>query len=212
MPRKSPVRSGVPTVAEAIAEMQKARASGRGRHSPLYVWLRENHDALLVEFAKSAPAWTVLAAYLGEHGIRDGGAKLPTARGARDAWWRVRKDVIAAMARQPGQAVGELEPGETVPDVRAMPDPAVAPATNSAEGSEDLDGPAPRTFRMATLRGHTPSPVQPSSRPAPPIEDKPASAQVQDPDEVISRLLGRSGSNPRSEREENDSDDANADG
>ena len=197
MPRKSPVRSGVPTVAEAIAEMQKARAVGRGRHSPLYVWLRENHDALLIEFSKSAPAWAVLATYLGEHGIRDGGAKLPTARGARDAWWRVRKDVIAASARQLGQAARELEPGETVAGVRAIPDPAAAPARSSAEGSEDLDGPTPRTFRMATLRGHTPSPLQPSPRPPPPIGAKPAPAEAQDPDEVISRLLGRSGLNPK---------------
>jgi hypothetical protein len=186
---KSPMRSGAPTLAQAVAEMQKARARGPGRRSPLYVWLRENHDGLMEAFAKSAPAWEALAAYLGEHGIRDGDAKPPTARGARDAWWRVRKDVVAARTRRQEQPALELEHSELAPGVSRIVDLSVDSPPRSADLAEDL-GESPRTFRMATLRGHKPPP--PSSVPAPLATDKSLPADIQDPDEVISRLVGRS--------------------
>src|SRR5690349_4389056 len=79
-----------PSVAEAIALMQKARARGRGRRSPIMVWMHQNRDALAAAFTQNAPAWSVLASYLGEHGITDGDGKPPTARTAREAWGRVK--------------------------------------------------------------------------------------------------------------------------
>jgi hypothetical protein len=190
MPPKSPIRPGLPTVAEAVAAMQKARARGPGRRSPLYLWLRENHDALTAAFANNAPAWASLAAYLGEHGIRDGDAKLPTARGARDAWWRVRTDVATARARRQGKPAPAMEVGETAPGVNAIPVPAAVTSRIPDETGEDAGEPPPRAFKTATLRGHTPS--SPPPLPASPPTDKPAPDEPQDPDDVISRFVGRS--------------------
>jgi hypothetical protein len=185
MPPKSPVRPGLPTVAEAVAAMQKVRARGPGRRSPLYLWLREHHDALTSAFAKSAPAWAALAAYLGEHGLTDGDAKHPTARGTRDAWWRVRRDVATARARRQGTPAPELDVGETAPGVSPIPVPAEVASPNPAEAGE----PPHRTFRTATLRGHVPA--SPPPFPAP-TTDKSASDEMQDPDDVIARFVGRS--------------------
>jgi hypothetical protein len=195
MPRKSPVQPGLPTVAEAVAAMQKVRARGPGRHSPLYLWLREHHDALTAAFAESAPAWAALATYLGEHGITDGDAKRPTARGTRDAWWRVRRDVAAARARRQGTPTPALDVGETAPGVSPIPVPAVVAPPNPVEATDTGEAP-PRTFRTATLRGHVPA--SPSPLPAP-ATDKPPSDEAQDPDDVIARFVGRSsGSNAQS--------------
>jgi hypothetical protein len=183
MPAKSPVRPGLPTVHEAVAAMQQARARGAGRRSPLFLWLRENHDALAAAFANNAPAWASLATYLGERGVRDGEGKPPTARGARDAWWRVRREVAAARARRHGMPAPPMEAGETAPGVSPIPAPGVASVPVEAAA------PGPRTFKPATLRGHIPSPPP---LPAPPPTDKPAPNEVQDPDNVIARFVGRS--------------------
>jgi hypothetical protein len=189
MPPKSPVRPGLPTVAEAVTAMLQARARGPGRRSALYLWLRDNHDALTAAFAQNAPAWGSLASYLGEHGIMDGDAKPPTARGTRDAWWRVRKDVAAARARRQGKPAQAMEARETAPDVNPIPVPAMAPPPVSAETGDAAGEPPPRSFKAATLRGHKPAP--PSPLPAPPTPTKSAPDEVQDPDEVISRFIGR---------------------
>lgn len=105
---------------------------GAGRRSPLYLWLRENHDALVATFAQSGPSWVTVARYLGEHGILDGDAKPPTARGARNAWGRVRKDVAKARA--------------------ATSSPLTVHVPTDTE-----EAPKPR-FGTARLRGHTPAP------------------------------------------------------
>src|SRR5438270_13737101 len=98
-----------PNVAEAIALMQKAPARGRGRRSPVMVWLQQNREALAAAFAQTAPAWGVLAAYLGEHGVTDGDGKPPTARTAREAWARVKAITQTAPFR-PGTSPAAVQP------------------------------------------------------------------------------------------------------
>jgi hypothetical protein len=156
MPPKSPVRPGLPTVAEAVTAMLQARARGPGRHSPLYLWLRDNHDALTAAFAQNAPAWASLASYLGAHGIMDGDAKSPTARGTRDAWWRVRKDVATARARRQGKPAQAMEAGETAPGVNPIPVPAMAPPPVPAETGDDAGEPPPEASRRRHCAGTNP--------------------------------------------------------
>ena len=128
-----------PSVAEAIALMQKARARGRGRRSPIMVWMQQNREALAAAFAQNAPAWSVLATYLGERGLTDGDGKPPSARTTREAWGRV-KAMAAASARMEGANT---------------PVPSVAEDDFHA-GSRDAkrgDVEKPRRFRPVKLRG-----------------------------------------------------------
>jgi hypothetical protein len=47
------------------------------------VWMQQNREELAAAFAQNAPAWSVLATYLGEHGITDGDGKPRSC----PAWW-----------------------------------------------------------------------------------------------------------------------------
>jgi hypothetical protein len=128
--------------AEALAAMAQAAGRGRGRHSPLYLWFRQHHDELAAGFAQNAPAWQALAGFLGEQGILDANGNKPTARGARDAWWRVRRDVAKARARPPPPAAPK--PDEIAPGVRPVARPAApktaAPAPEPGAESGDAYG------------------------------------------------------------------------
>jgi hypothetical protein len=122
-------RSGMARKASAAAKaldaMMRATGRGRGRHSPLYLWLRRHHDELAAGFAQNAPAWQALADHLGGQGVVDANGNKPTARGARDAWWRVRRDLAKARAKPP--APSQPKPGEIAPGVRAVAHPAPPP-------------------------------------------------------------------------------------
>ena len=83
-------RSTGPDVASVLQKAEPGRTRGRGHHSPLYLWLYENHDALAKQFGLTAPSWPDIARNLGDKGVFDGDGKAPTARGARGAWSRVR--------------------------------------------------------------------------------------------------------------------------
>ena len=139
-----------PSVAEAIALMQKARARGRGRRSPIRVWMQQNREALTAAFTQTAPAWSVLASYLGERGITDGDGKPPSARTAREAWARVK---VLAAAKGPRTEAAS----EPVPSI-----PADA-GRDAKPGEPDT----PRRFRPVKLRGlddtgkHSAAPPQP---------------------------------------------------
>ena len=127
-----------PDATDALAALAQASGRGHGRRSPVYLWFRQHHDELAAGFARYAPAWQVLAAFLGQQGILDIDGKPPTARGVRDAWWRVRRDVEAAagtatplpapsapsrsMTPQGGRAVVEFSPSLPVPQPGAVPE------------------------------------------------------------------------------------------
>src|SRR3954447_1152125 len=161
-----------PSVAEAIALMQKARARGRGRRSPIMVWMQQNREALTAAFAQNAPAWSVLASYLGERGITDGDGKPPSARTAREAWARVKALAAATAAR----TEGATEP------VRSIP----------ADGGRDAkpgEPDTPRRFRPVKLRGleDTGKRSGATPKPASPIPSNPEPGV--DVDDLLSRFM-----------------------
>jgi hypothetical protein len=125
MIRKSPLP------AAALAAIGQASGRGRGKRSPLYLWFREHHDELATGFARSAPAWQPLATFLGEQGVLDADGKPPTARAARDAWWRVRQDLkqAAALPTTPtaSEAVGMPTSVREVVQPPALPSAAPTP-------------------------------------------------------------------------------------
>ena len=181
MASKTTPAAPAPNVPHALAEMEKARARGRGRRSPLYVWLRDNHDQLVEGFTRTAPAWATLAGYLGENGVRDGDGKIPSVRATREAWYRVRRELAANKARR-----SESKPATGVRPVPFASAPVGTPSVQ-VNAAEDDDAPlaAEPEFRVATPRW-TPPPSKPAeaSKPAPvPLR--------RDPDEAIARLLGR---------------------
>jgi hypothetical protein len=168
-----------PSVAEAIALMQNARARGRGRRSPIMVWMQQNREALAAAFAQNAPAWSVLATYLGERGITDGDGKPPTARTAREAWGRVK--AIAAATSSGTEAT-------------------IAPVTVTAADAGSTDGGTsdkPRRFRPVKLRGVEDGGEQRATPPPPKTSDPvPRTPEPGvDVDDLLSRFMP--GATPR---------------
>lgn len=181
-------------VADIVAELETAPARGHGRKSRLYLWLQENHDQLVREFARNPPSWTRLAAILGARGVLDGDGKPPTARGARGAWYRVRRDVAAALTKKASRAEAAafgIHPiAETAP---------VAPASLALPVSIQLDEDEPDrpVFRLASLRGATAadgptSPDQPPTSPA-----KTPALVPQRFADVMAEFLGQSPTPPK---------------
>ena len=142
-----------PSVAEAIALMQKARARGRGRRSPIMVWMQQNREALAAAFAVNAPAWSVLATYLGERGITDGDGKRPSARTAREAWGRVKAITAATTAR---------------PEAATAPVLSVPQDSGRDAKRDEMD--KPRRFRTVKLRGLEDTGKQSAAAPAKPSD------------------------------------------
>lgn len=158
-----------PSVNEAETLMRKARSRGHGRRSPIMSWMQQNRQELEAAFARTAPAWSVLATYLGEHGITDGDGKPPTARATRGAWGRVKALPVPLAAPVPATSASVTTPPLSVPPVP----------------QDDLGPPRPPRFTTATLRNHMPAAAPPE--PPPPMPTVPR----QDPDAVIAGLLGR---------------------
>ena len=110
--------------------MKRAPSMGRGRRSPVMVWMWKNRATLEAGFKETAPAWNVLADYLAEHGITDGLGKAPTARAAREAWARVQSVKAAPIVPEEPSAA---------PKVR----PVIEPAATELSVASDDDEPDP---------------------------------------------------------------------
>lgn len=188
MAAKAPLRTAPPTVADAVAVMRSARAHGRGRKSPIYLWFLKNHDALVEAFALNAPAWTDFAAYLASQGLKDGNGNPPRARGTRDVWFRVRQEVKQRSAREPSPVVSSMRDHEVAHG--ALPVTRDVPPVDEPPVVDELPTSRFRYTGPATLRGHTPMPPAvdpPVPAPAPP---------KQDPEKVIADLLNRGRNKP----------------
>jgi hypothetical protein len=196
---KKPAASGAtPTVSALMAS--NVRAAGRGRRSRLYLWLRAHHDQLVSGFTQNGPSWGTIATHLGNNGLVDGGGKPPAPETVRATWYRVRRDVAAARARDdtaaaepvgvtPSPRTGSSRSGISVPDVVRS---SAAPSDPMAS-SGDEPAPRPRNFGLAQLRGH-PSSAPPSS----PLVPEPERIQ-RSPEEVariITEMMSGAPTNP----------------
>lgn len=125
------------------------------RHSPLYITMREHHDAMVRAFENKRPDWSALVAGFNELGILDGDGKPPTIRGAQNTWARVKKDMSgkARQAVKPSaqpassiEASPRLAPLATAPAQPTRP----APAFDATEGADEA--PPTPTFGVSRVR------------------------------------------------------------
>lgn len=97
----------------------------------MHRWMVANAE----EFAKllkevGRPEWGVLAEALGDEGLLDGEGKRPTKEGARQTWWKVKKDLASRKSSAP---ITPTKPYSAHPPVRMLPVSCVQPQT-PAEG------------------------------------------------------------------------------
>ena len=154
MTRKTASSGSTTAVTRLAVENSQARAIGRGRRSQLYLWLRAHHDQLAESFAETGPAWSSIAAHLGNIGVVGGWGDPAAPETVRKAWYLVRRDVATARARRADPASER-----TVPGVAFIPPSAPsAPPPSAPTSAPDGDPyPRPRKFGLAGLRGHSPS-------------------------------------------------------
>lgn len=194
MARNSTLTSRSFDVSDVVSELESAPARGHARKSRLYLWLQQNHDALTQEFTRNPPSWNKLADILGRRGVLDGDGKNPTARGARGAWYRVRRDIAAARAR----ATAKLE--NSTHGIRPIAQEPLAVLLTSTPVSIHLDeGEAERPrFKLASLRGATaadgPQPPTPAALPA---ASKLPAENPQKFDDVMAEFLGTPARRPK---------------
>jgi hypothetical protein len=105
---------------------------GRGQRSPAYRWLKANHDALSSAFADTPPNWGGMAASMAEAGLTDADGKPPTKDGARQTWFRVRRDVAAARAKAEAKRKAAPVPSSSA-TTAASPLPVPCPPVRPAE-------------------------------------------------------------------------------
>lgn len=112
-------------------QLSRLIASGSitAAHSPVYLWLRRNHDGLLAQFGNTRIRWASVAATLVALGVTDANGAPPRAATIRRTWWRVRRDVALAQARS-----------ETKPHKPAVPD-VVRPVAAASVGHRPASPP-----------------------------------------------------------------------
>ena len=181
MPKKSVRYGGAAAIVELATENAKGRAAGTGRRSRLYLWLHAHHDQLAEVFAQNGPSWARIASHLGKNGIVGDGGEAPAPETVRSAWYRVRRDVAAALARRAGSAsvdVTRSSPIASSPPLVTSPQPLLIPS-GAPDGDSD---PGPRKFGLAQLRGHPPS----TPPPPPPV---PEPERIQRSPEEVARIV-----------------------
>ncbi|TCZ61143.1 hypothetical protein [Roseicella aquatilis] len=149
-------RGTVPDAGEVIAAVRATGGAKASTYSPLYRWMWAHHDALRDELG--APGlrgqWGRVAAALAARGLTDGGGRAPTARTARETWWKVRRAKAAdaaAAARPAGVAAAPASPAPLTQPPPPLPPPVLA---EPADDLPPLDG--PYTFELARPRGWAP--------------------------------------------------------
>jgi hypothetical protein len=174
---KKPVRyGGAVAIGELAAENAKGRSAGTGRRSRLYLWLRAHHDQLVEVFVQNGPSWARIASHLGKNGIVGDEGEAPAPETVRSAWYRVRRDVAAALARRDGPASVDVIMSPSV----ASPPPLVAsPRPLPGQTSAPNGDPDPRPRKFG---GH------PSSAPLPP-SPVPEPDRIQRSPEEVERIV-----------------------
>jgi hypothetical protein len=111
----------------------EASREAKAKHSPLYLWMRDNYEELRAEFDLHGPRWRERHKALCDVGLKDQDDKPPTFRGAQDTWYRVVRDM---------EAKGGVRAAEPKPKA----------VRRKGEASEEKPAlPAPRTDPMARL-------------------------------------------------------------
>ena len=173
MAAKPTPKAGQPDVAQIIARMKAGPARGRGRRSSLYRWFRENHARLIEEFQLNAPSWPGLAAALGDSGLTNGDNQKPTAEGARTTWYRVRREMSAALAKRSPAATAEAK-------VPVAPAPSIAP---------NDDPETRRQYKLVKPHGWD-APAPPAPVPAKPEPSVSAADEPRvDVDDVLAKFM-----------------------
>ena len=85
--------------ARDLSLLAEAVRAGAG-FSPLFRWLRANHDAFAELVDGARPNWARIAAAFAEMGIAQPDGTPINAATARHTWWRCRKDVAARRAKR----------------------------------------------------------------------------------------------------------------
>ena len=135
----------------ALSKVLRVRG-GRGSRSPLYVWMREHHEALRAEFDANGPQWVTRVKAMAEAGLLDQLGKPPTVRGAQQTWYRVCRDVAAGKGAKPGSA-------------RPAPARTARPARSGQQGPDPASTP-PAPAQPSVLQVIQPQPSPPLPRPA----------------------------------------------
>lgn len=85
--------------ARDLSILANAVQAGAG-YSPLFRWLRANHDAFAELVDGARPSWAAIAAAFAEMGITQPDGTPINAATARHTWWRCRKDVATRRAKR----------------------------------------------------------------------------------------------------------------
>jgi len=171
---------------KSVEEIEAFRAAlgavrGRTARSPLYRWLRSNHDQFLEAWREGAD-WPAFVQAFAALGLTDRTGKPPVPETARKTWLQVRKDIAKVKADDTKRAPS-LAPDEIAPGVRAAP---VRRTDDAPRPRITLDArPATPRLNTATARSASRSTTAapPSPRPT-----KPAGG-IDDADAQIRRVL-----------------------
>lgn len=169
-------------LARVLDTLQAAAGADKGVRSPLYRWMKKNHDQLSAAFEETPPSWSALAATFGKIGLTDRDGKAPNPKAARQTWYRVRLDVAAGRTRRKGPVQAVLDPHEVAAGVESLT--RQPEAASPAAGSATSDRPRPKIdFRPATAR----DPVPPSGGES--TQSTPAAGPDAMPTELVDEKL-----------------------
>lgn len=135
------------------SQLTRLIASGSitAAHSPVYLWLRRNHDGLLAQFGDTRIRWASVADTLTALGVTDANGAPPRAATIRRTWWRVRRDVALARARSDAKPTKPAVPDVVRPVATAASHKPVSPPP-VFDPTEGADEPIPpRRFGVSRI-------------------------------------------------------------